>query len=102
MTNQLTRKQPRDFVAIDELWPAADGWPQYYPAQTVWVFMDEYRAELPGDEDYVRIIISGGDHTGWQYSRPLAARQEVQGVLSALCLPISEQQLQRLGFKAWG
>ncbi len=51
-------KQPRDVVLNDELWPADDSWLHYYPGKTVWVFMDEYHATLPGDETYSRIIVS--------------------------------------------
>ncbi len=45
----LIRKQPRDFVHIDEFWEADAHWPTYYIGNKVWVFADEYHADLSGD-----------------------------------------------------
>jgi hypothetical protein len=50
-------KSPRDFVHIDELWEADLEWPDYFLADMLWIFADEYRPGLIGDEDYCRIII---------------------------------------------
>lgn len=94
-------KKPRDFVLNDELWPADDGWPSYFPEKTVWVFMDEYHATLPGDESYSRIIVSHGDGKGWIFSRPVVQKNTVESVLQNIEIPISQNQLAYLGFKPW-
>ena len=94
-------KKPRDFVLNDELWPADNDWPNYFPENTVWVFMDEYHATLPGDESYSRIIVSHGDGKGWIFSRPVVQRNAVESVLQSIEIPISQIQLSYLGFKPW-
>jgi hypothetical protein len=95
------RKQPRDFVHVDEFWPADKGWPHYYFRHQVWVFADEYRAELAGDQSYSRIVIHAGDNSGWLFSRPLAERDQVKRVLSEIQRPVSWRQLAALGFERW-
>lgn len=95
------RKSPRDFVQIDELRDADPQWPSYFIGRQVWIFADEYRAELPGDEDYSRILVHAGPDTGWQYRRPLSEKQEVAQVLAAIREPVSQQQLSELGFSEW-
>ncbi len=97
----LTKKQPRDFVHLDELWPAAEDWPAVYPGNKVWVFMDEYWATLAGDVDYRRLIISGGEGNGWIYKRRLENKEEVANTLLKLRTPIKQKQLKELGFKVW-
>lgn len=92
------RKTPRDFVHIDEFWDADEHWPRYFLAQKVWVFVDEYRAELTGDEDYSRICIHADNTHQWQYIRPLSSKQQVHQILSQIKQPVSEDQLQNLGF----
>ena len=47
----LARKAPRDFIHVDEFWEADEYWNHYFISSSVWVYADEYRAELPGDED---------------------------------------------------
>jgi len=101
MQLMATRKEPRDFVHLDELWDADRHWPQYFYQHKVWVFADEYRAELTGDEDYSRIVIHGGDDHGWLFSRPLLCKFLVAATLSKIVLPVSERQLQQLGFVRW-
>ena len=87
------RKSPRDFVHMDELWEADGRWPSYFIANSVWVYADEYRAELAGDQDYSRILIHAGDDNGWQYRRPLAEKRQVAKVLESIDRPVSQQQL---------
>jgi len=94
-------KHPRDFVLNDELWPADDQWPSYFPGKTVWLFMDEYHATLPGDETYSRIIVSSGNGEGWIFSRPLVQKITVEHVLQLIKMPICQYQLAQLGFKPW-
>jgi hypothetical protein len=101
MNHQLTRKKPRDFVHIDELWDADDLWPQYFIQQSVWIYSDEYRAELTGDEDYIRIVIHSGTNQGWLFSRRLEDKKTVEKVLNKITIPISEKQLKDLGFVIW-
>lgn len=98
---ELTKKQPRDFVLIDELWPAAHDWTSSFPGEKVWVFMDEYWATLPGDQDYRRLIISGGEGNGWVYKRPLNDKEDVAQMLLKIRTPVRQKQLKDLGFKAW-
>ncbi len=95
------RKQPRDFVHVDALWEADGAWPHYFLEQQVWIFVDEYRAELSGDEDYSRILIHSGEDEGWLFSRPLTEKPEVDATLDKIKLPVSELQLKALGFTAW-
>lgn len=97
----LTRKAPRDFVFLDELWPADCHWPNVFPGNKVWVFMDEYQATLPGDQDYSRLIISGGEGKGWIYKRRLSDKESVSEMLCEIQLPVSEEQLKQLGFELW-
>lgn len=92
------RKAPRDFVHVDELWQADEGWASYFIGGRVWVFADEYRAELSGDEDYSRILVQAGDDRSWIYTRPLAKKAEVAKTLDAIERPVSEKQLARIGF----
>ena len=94
----LTRKEPRDFVHLDEFWVADDLWKSYFLGQKIWVFVDEYRGGLPGDLDYSRIVIHQGDDKGWLYSRRLEEQREVHGVLEKIIVPVSETQLKALGF----
>ncbi|MEH6593745.1 MAG: hypothetical protein V7746_25985 [Halioglobus sp.] len=95
------RKSPRDFVHIDEFWEADDRWNQYYFRKKVWVYFDEYRAELPGDETYSRIIIRSAEDEGWLFSRSLCEKSIVQKTVAKITQPVSEQQLKELGFSAW-
>lgn len=95
------RKNPRDFVYIDEFWTADGRWPHYFTANKVWVFVDEYRAELTGDEDYSRIIIRSGDDKGWLYHRRISEKPQVIKTLDRITLPVSEKQLETLGFTPW-
>jgi len=97
---RLTKK-PGDFVLNDELWPADKNWPSFFPNNTVWVFMDEYHATLPGDENYSRIIVSHGNGEGWIFSRPIVQKTTVDSVLQNITIPISQTQLIELGFKPW-
>jgi hypothetical protein len=95
------RKQPRDFVQLDELWEADEHWPGYYIEQKVWVYADEYHAELAGDEDYSRIIVQSSDDAGWLLSRRLKDKNTVKQALQAIQRPVCEQQLEELGFTRW-
>lgn len=97
----LTRKEPRDFVHIDEFWPADAGWESYFVDHKVWVFVDDYRAEIIGDEDYSRIIIHAGNNTGWIFHRRLKDKANVHDTLSVINIPVSEKQLGNLGFTRW-
>ncbi len=97
----LFRKRPRDLVHLDEFWPADENWPSYYLSSLVWIYFDEYGAELIGDEDYCRIIINSGNDSGWVYRRPIAERYDVLSKLEAVKIPISEDQLFSLGFIRW-
>ena len=97
----FTRKSPRDFIHVDEFWEADKYWNHYFIGSSVWIYADEYRAELPGDEDYSRIVIHGGKDGGWIYSRRLRHRQKVQKTLKAIQRPVSEMQLAELGFETW-
>ena len=95
------RKMPRDFVHVDEFWQADNQWEKYYIRQKVWVYFDEYRAELPGDQTYSRIIIHSGSDEGWLFHRPLAEKDLVHLTLDQIAKPVSEKQLKYLGFTAW-
>ena len=98
---RLTRKAPRDFVHVDGLWPADSDWASYYIGSKVWVFADEYHADLVGDEYYSRIIIYAGNGEGWIYHRRLTDKANVQKTLSKIQVPVSEKQLEMLGFTRW-
>ena len=95
------RKQPRDFVQIDEFWEADENWPEYYIDHKVWVYADEYAAEIIGDEDYSRIIIHSSHDKGWLYSRKREDKNTVQQALHAIKIPVSEKQLVDIGFIRW-
>lgn len=95
------RKSPRDFVYLDEFWEADDRWPHYFIDNKVWMFVDEYRAELTGDEDYSRIIVHSGGDKGWLYSRTLSEKPLVIRTLDKISRPVSEKQLETLGFSPW-
>lgn len=95
------RKTPRDFVHVDEFWQADEQWKKYYIQQKVWVYCDEYRAELPGDQTYSRIIIHSASDQGWMFHRPLSEKDLVHRTLDKIALPVSEQQLEYLGFTPW-
>lgn len=97
----LSRKTPRDFVHLDELVDADEYWESYFIGQSVWVYSDEYRAELPGDRNYCRIVVTAGNDQGWQYERSLTNRQQVLDTLGCLVAPLSESQLQALEFTRW-
>ena len=97
----LTTKGPRDFVHLDEFWAADELWEGYFLDKKIWVYVDEYRGGLPGDMDYSRIVIHGGENKGWLYSRRLAEQIEVHAVLDKIRVPVSESQLQSLGFIPW-
>ena len=97
----LTRKEPRDFVHLDEFQVADDLWKSYFLGKKIWIFVDEYRGVLPGDLDYSRIVIHRGDDKGWLYSRRLEEQREVHGVLEKIIVPVSEAQLKALGFIQW-
>lgn len=86
---------------VDELREADEHWDSYFISNKVWIYADEYRAELTGDEDYSRIIIHSDANEGWLYSRRLEDKQQVQATLAAIEIPVSEQQLQALGFIKW-
>jgi hypothetical protein len=94
-------KSPRDFVQLDELWMADPHWPDYFLADKLWIFVDEYRPGLIGDEDYCRIVIHAGNNWGWLYTRRLANKADVSKTLSLITQPISQTQLQTLGFVPW-
>ena len=96
-----SRKQPRDFVSIDELWEADPHWDNYFIDNKVWVFVDEYHAQLTGDEDYCRIIIHSDAAKGWLFTRPLKEKTQLQTTLAAIEKPVSKQQLETLGFVPW-
>lgn len=97
----LTKKGPRDFIHLDELWVADDLWESYFLDKKIWVYVDEYRGGPPGDLDYSRIVIHGGGDKGWLYSRRLEKQLEVHGVLEKIMVPVSESQLKFLGFDPW-
>lgn len=86
---------------VDEFWEADNYWSQYFFQKTIWIYVDEYRAELTGDEDYIRILIHSGENSGWLFSRPLSERKRVYDVLAKITTPVSEKQLQSLGFVTW-
>lgn len=92
------RKSPRDFVHIDELWDADSHWSHYFHAQKVWVYVDEYRAELIGDQDYSRICVQADDQYHWQLSKPLAQKSDIEKTITKINRPVSERQLKQLGF----
>lgn len=94
-------KAPRDFVHVDELWDADCDWPSYFIGNKVWVYYDEYNAQLIGDEDYCRIIVHSGNTDGLIYKRRLSDRSLLDNVLERIERPISEEQLVDLGFKWW-
>lgn len=96
---QATRKSPRDSVFVDEFREADAHWAQYFIGNKVWLFMDEYRAELAGDEDYIRIIVSSSADEGWLFSRRLDEHELVHSIMRSLNSPIAENQLVALGFE---
>ncbi len=95
------RKSPRDFVEVDDLWPAASDWPSYFIQQKVWVYMDRYRAELAGDQDYCRILIRHSDDEGWEYRRPWEEWETVEMLFGKIQQPVAIEQLKSLGFQAY-
>jgi hypothetical protein len=97
----LARKQPRDFFYLDEFWSADESWPHYYLGDQVWVYLDEYTGGLIGDEDYCRIIINAGNDCGWMYKRKRIEKPRVFDTLGKIQRPVSEDQLQNIGFVRW-
>lgn len=95
------RKAPRDFVHIDEFWEAENDWPRYFIGTKVWVYYDEYNAELIGDEDYCRIIVHSSSADGLIYKRRLSERSMLDEVLKKIERPVSPKQLVDLGFEPW-
>lgn len=95
------RKQPRDFVHVDEFWDADKHWQSYFIAQQLWIYVDEYRAELTGDQDYSRIIVHSAPERGWVFKRQLSEKTIVESVLGEIVVPVSELQLEKLGFVQW-
>lgn len=97
----MGRKSPRDFVFADDLWEADANWDQYFVNKNVWVYMDEYRANQPGEVGYARIIIHSGHDTGWKFSRPIEEKELVHATLKEISKPVSQKQLNELGFTKW-
>lgn len=94
-------KQPRDFVHFDGLVEGDSQWDNYFIGTQHWMFYDEYRAELPGDQDYCRIIVHTRNDQGLVLLRPLREKRQVERVFSEISKPISKCQLLALGFTAW-
>lgn len=97
----ITRKQPRDFVYIDELWEANSDWPSFFIDQKVWVLYDEYQAQLPGDQDYCRIVIQYDEDCGWILRKPIFEKESIEIAVQSITQPVSQKQLLALGFIRW-
>lgn len=97
----LTRKKPRDFVYIDELREADSSWPSYFLGNKVWVFFDSYNAQLAGDIPYSRIVVSCDNETGWILQKAWTDLAELEEIAKQISSPISQKQLQQLGFVHW-
>jgi hypothetical protein len=88
-------------VHIDEFWEAANDWSGYFIGRNVWVYYDEYNAELIGDEDYCRIIVHISSTKGLILKRRLSARTALDEVVENIERPVSRRQLMGMGFQWW-
>ena len=86
---------------MDEFREAGDDWPSTFIGDKLWLFCDEYRAELTGDQDYCRIVVHAGNDSGMIYRRPLAERENVREILELIDQPVDRRQLLELGFSSW-
>lgn len=97
MANPI-RKQPRDFIWLDELKSADLDWPELYPGHKVWIHLHEYRATLNGEFSHLKLVISGGSDCFLIWNTTPDATHEMQKVLSSLEEPLSYKQLVASGF----
>jgi hypothetical protein len=94
----LIRKQPRDFIWLDEFKLADNDWPEQYPGNQVWINLHEYKATLAGDASYLRLLISGGHNCNLVWQTTPDATHDLQRLMKKLTLPLSFNSLQKLGF----
>lgn len=97
--HNLIRKQPRDFIWLDEFQTADKDWPKHYPGNQVWVNIHEYKATLAGDASYLRLLISGDHNCNLVWQTTPDAPHDLQRITRQLRTPISFIALQALGFK---
>lgn len=95
----LTRKQPRDFVWLDEFQPAVNDWPESYPGNKVWLNIHEYKATLAGDASYLRLLISGSHNCNLVWQTKPDAAHELARLMSSISQPLSFASLKTLGFR---
>ncbi len=97
-TQQLIRKQPRDFIWQDEFQDSAIDWPKSYPGNKVWMNIHEYKAALAGDASYLRILISGDHDCNLVWQTTPDGAHELQRMIKQLTWPLEFLKLQKLGF----
>lgn len=94
----LIRKQPRDFVWLDEFQLALNDWPEHYPGNQVWVNLHEYKASLAGDASYLRLLISGAHNCNLIWQTTPDGAHDLQRLLANIKPPLSFDTLRNLGF----
>jgi hypothetical protein len=57
-------KEQLAWVKDEQFWRADSSWSAYFIGNSVWVYYDEYNAQLIGDEDCCRIIVHSGNTYG--------------------------------------
>lgn len=97
--NTLIRKEPRDFIWLDEFREAGPDWPEVYPGHQVWLNVHEYNAELAGDVSHLRLTISGGAGVNLVWETNPDAAHVLQRKLSGLQQPLSYSALKHQGFE---
>ncbi len=95
----LIRKQPRDFIWLDDLIQADSDWPDNYPGHQVWINLHEYKATLAGDSSYLKLLISGGNNCNLVWQTTPDGSHELQRILKKITPPLSFKTLKALGFK---
>jgi hypothetical protein len=98
-TQKLIRKQPRDFIWLDEFQLADDDWPENYPGGRIWINLHEYKATLAGDASYLKLLLSGGQSCNLVWKSTPDAAHDLQRILQRLTQPLSFINLQKQGFK---
>lgn len=96
---QLTRKQPRDFIWLDEFQNAVNDWPDSYPGNKVWINIHEYKATLAGDASYLRLLISGSHNCNLVWQTKPDSAHELKRMMTSITHPLSFKSLKEMGFQ---
>lgn len=95
----MIRKQPRDFIWLDEFQKALGDWPESYPGSKVWINIHEYKATLTGDASYLRLLISGAHDCNLVWQTAPEAGHVLKKVMASITHPLSFESLKAQGFQ---